>query len=72
MIKKPVTIRTDMDMASRPIAHLVQEASQYKSSAVSYTHLDVYKRQPEETAGNMPIFWDFYVILSWTASAIPM
>ena len=32
MIKKPVTIRTNMDMASRPIAHLVQEASQYKSS----------------------------------------
>ena len=27
MIKKPVTIRTNMDMESRPIAHLVQEAS---------------------------------------------
>lgn len=31
MIKKPVTIRTNMDMESRPIAHLVQEASQYAS-----------------------------------------
>ena len=27
MIKKPVTLRSDLDMESRPIAHLVQEAS---------------------------------------------
>ena len=26
MIKKPVTIRNSMDMETRPIAHLVQEA----------------------------------------------
>ena len=31
MIKKDVTIRANMDMDSHPIAHLVQEASQYKS-----------------------------------------
>lgn len=31
MIKKPVTIKVSMDMQSRPIAHLVQEASQYSS-----------------------------------------
>ena len=31
MIKKAVTIRANMDMESHPIAHLVQEASQYKS-----------------------------------------
>ena len=31
MIKRPVTIGTKMDMESHPIAHLVQEASQYKS-----------------------------------------
>ena len=36
MIKKPVTLQSDLDMESRPIAHLVP---------VSYTHLDVYKRQ---------------------------
>lgn len=31
MIKKPVTIAINMDDESRPIAHLVQEASQYDS-----------------------------------------
>ncbi len=35
MIKKPVTIRTNMDMASHvPSPILVQEASQYKSQRV--------------------------------------
>ncbi len=31
MVKRPVTIQSEMDMDSRPIAHLVQEASQYMS-----------------------------------------
>ena len=31
MVRKPVTIRNSMDMEMRPIAHLVQEVSQYKS-----------------------------------------
>ena len=31
MIKKPVTLQSDLDMESRPIAHLVQKASQYAS-----------------------------------------
>ena len=31
MVRKPVTIRNSMDMEMRPIPHLVQEASQYKS-----------------------------------------
>lgn len=31
MVKRPVTVRVNMDMESRPIAHLVQEASQYES-----------------------------------------
>ena len=31
MVRKPVTIRNSMDMEMRPIADLVQEASQYKS-----------------------------------------
>ena len=31
MIKKPVTIKKNMAMEDRPVAHLVQEASQYAS-----------------------------------------
>ena len=31
MVKKPVIIQKSMAMELRPIAHLVQEASQYKS-----------------------------------------
>ena len=31
MIRKPVTIQINMDMEARPVAHLVQEASQYAS-----------------------------------------
>ncbi len=31
MTKKTVTIQTQLDMESRPVAHLVQEASQYDS-----------------------------------------
>lgn len=32
MIKKPVTIEKDMEKEDMPIAHLVQEASQYYST----------------------------------------
>ena len=38
MIKKPVTIQNNMDMEDRPIAHLVQEASQYASQV--YIEID--------------------------------
>ena len=31
MIRKPVTIQNNMEMEDRPVAHLVQEASQYAS-----------------------------------------
>lgn len=31
MIKKPIVIQKDMSSEGRPIAHLVQEASQYRS-----------------------------------------
>ena len=31
MIRKPVTIQNNMYMEDRPVAHLVQEASQYTS-----------------------------------------
>lgn len=36
MVRKPVTIRNSMDMEMRPIAHLVQEASQYKSRPAAF------------------------------------
>ena len=32
MVEKSVTVQFEMDMETHPIAHLVQEASQYKSS----------------------------------------
>ena len=32
MIRKPDTIQNNMDMEDRPVAHLVQEASQYAST----------------------------------------
>ena len=32
MIRKPVTIQNNMDMEDSPVAHLVQEASQYAST----------------------------------------
>ncbi len=31
MVKRTVTIQTELDMDTRPVAHLVQEASQYSS-----------------------------------------
>ncbi len=31
MLRQPVTITNTMDMEDRPIAHLVQEASKYRS-----------------------------------------
>ncbi len=31
MVKRSVTIQSELDMNSRPVAHLVQEASQYSS-----------------------------------------
>lgn len=31
MVKRTVTIQSELDMNSRPVAHLVQEASQYSS-----------------------------------------
>ena len=40
MIKKPITIRLSSGLEARPVAMLVQVASQYESEiSVSYTHL---------------------------------
>ena len=38
MIRRPVTIQSEMDMESRPIAHLVQRAIQYTSQV--YIEMD--------------------------------
>lgn len=41
MIRRPVTIQTELDMESHPIAHLVQEASQYSS----HIYIEVDEKQ---------------------------
>lgn len=53
MIKKPVTIRTNMDMESRPIAHLVQEASQYASHV--YIEMEDKKINAKSIMGMMSL-----------------
>ena len=53
MIKKPVTIRNSMDMETRPIAHLVQEASQYKSQV--YIEMDDKKINAKSIMGMMTL-----------------
>ena len=53
MIRKPVVIQASMDMEDRPIAHLVQEASQY-SSKVSI-ELDEKKINAKSIMGMMSL-----------------
>ncbi|MCI8321017.1 MAG: HPr family phosphocarrier protein [Dorea sp.] len=53
MIKKPVTIQANMDMEARPIAHLVQEASQYTSKV--YIELDEKKINAKSIMGMMSL-----------------
>ena len=53
MIKKPVTIQANMDMEARPIAHLVQEASQYSSKV--YIELDEKKINAKSILGMMSL-----------------
>ena len=53
MIKKPVTIRNSMDMETRQIAHLVQEASQYKSQV--YIEMDDKKINAKSIMGMMSL-----------------
>ena len=53
MIKKPVTIRNSMDMETRPIAHLVQEASQYTSQV--YIEMDDKKINAKSIMGMMSL-----------------
>ena len=53
MIKKPVTIQNNMDMEDRPIAHLVQEASQYESQV--YIEIDNKKINAKSIMGMMSL-----------------
>mgnify|MGYP000652409368 FL=1 len=56
MIKKPVTLQSDLDMESRPIAHLVQEASQYDSTV--YIEMDNMKINAKSIMGMMALGLD--------------
>lgn len=53
MVRKPVTIRNSMDMEMRPIAHLVQEASQYKSRV--FIEMDDKKINAKSIMGMMSL-----------------
>ena len=53
MTKKPVTIHANMDMEERPIAHLVQEASQYNSKV--YIEMEEKKINAKSIMGMMSL-----------------
>ncbi len=53
MIRRPVMIQRDMDMEDRPIAHLVQEASQYRSQV--YIEIDNKKINAKSIMGMMSL-----------------
>lgn len=53
MIKKPVTIQVDMSSEDRPIAHLVQEASQYESQV--YLEIEEKKINAKSIMGMMSL-----------------
>ena len=53
MVEKSVTIGYDMDMETHPIEHLVQEASQYKSSV--YLELNSKKINAKSIMGMMSL-----------------
>jgi len=53
MFKKAVTIRANMDMEAHPIAHLVQEASQYKSQV--FIEMDNKKINAKSIMGMMSL-----------------
>ena len=53
MIKKAVTVRANMSMEAHPIAHLVQEASQYKSQV--FIEMDNKKINAKSIMGMMTL-----------------
>ena len=53
MTKRPVTIQNNMDMEDRPIAHLVQEASQYASQV--FIEIDNKKINAKSIMGMMSL-----------------
>lgn len=56
MVRRPVTIQSEMDVEARPIAHLVQEASQYTSQV--YIELDNKKINAKSIMGMMSLEWE--------------
>ena len=56
MIKKPVTIKKNMAMEDRPVAHLVQEASQYASQV--YIEMEDKKINAKSIMGMMTLGLD--------------
>ena len=53
MVEKSVTVQFEMDMETHPIAHLVQEASQYKISV--YLEKDNKKVNAKSIMGMMSL-----------------
>lgn len=53
MLKKPVMIENSMEMEDRPVAHLVQEASQYSSQV--YIEMDNKKINAKSIMGMMSL-----------------
>ncbi len=53
MIKRPVTVQASMDMETHPIAHLVQEASQYASHV--YIEMGTKKINAKSIMGMMSL-----------------
>ncbi|MCQ2507836.1 MAG: HPr family phosphocarrier protein [Dorea sp.] len=53
MLRKPVTILNSMEMENRPIAHLVQEASKYRSQV--YIEMENKKINAKSIMGMMSL-----------------
>ena len=66
MIRKPVTIQNNMDMEDRPVAHLVQEASQYASQV--YILMGSKKINAKSIMGMMSRKWCGNI--SWSTEVI--
>ena len=74
MIKKPVTIKKNMAMEDRPVAHLVQEASQYASQV--YIEMEDKKINEVLPASffetNFWLYWQTMFAFQPWASALEM
>ncbi len=53
MVRKPIIIKNSMDLEERPVAHLVQEASQYGSQI--YIEMNEMKVNAKSIMGMMSL-----------------